>query len=219
MYNYEISNNHIIVNIQNQKFLLDTGSPVSFSFKPPISLLNIDGTHHSLIPYGIPNAHKVFALIGKEVDGFIGLDIISKTSLTIYKDGRIDFKATSITGHSCALDTNFPLRIPTKCGNYEGYYVIDTGAMVGYGLPHLFNGLTPYVQNVYDYNPGLGDLYNDLYHLDVEINGNKKTIDAFHNKQVERHLYGTNSLMIGPIHPFFDEVCVIDMDNRVLITK
>ena len=92
MYNYTLSNNHYIINIEGNNYLLDTGSPVSFSLKQGLNSVVINQRRCSL-PYNVMNLdiEATRELVGMDIDGFIGMDIIRQTSLTIYKDGRIEF--------------------------------------------------------------------------------------------------------------------------------
>lgn len=88
MYSYELINNHYVVEIDDQKFLIDTGSPFSFWVSRPIKEITIDGNKYPLQNRPLNfNIDETNNLVGVIVDGFIGMDIISKTSLTIYFGG------------------------------------------------------------------------------------------------------------------------------------
>ena len=101
MYNYVLINNHYIVNIENKYYILDTGSPFSYSFVNGLDKVFIDGVEHKL---GIPRARfsvtKTYDLVGFPVDGLLGSDAFGKTGFTIYKQnkegGLIDFKINKI---------------------------------------------------------------------------------------------------------------------------
>ena len=71
MYHYEIINNHIVVNIDGQKYLIDTGSPISFHINPSIRSLTIDGISYPLqAKPAMFNVPLAFECIGNEIDGF-----------------------------------------------------------------------------------------------------------------------------------------------------
>ena len=48
MYKYELKNNHYIVNVNNDKFLIDTGCPFSFWISNPIKEILINNRIYPL---------------------------------------------------------------------------------------------------------------------------------------------------------------------------
>ena len=72
MYNYHINNNHIIVEIDDKNYLIDTGSPVSFWINNPINGIAINNVKYPLNPkpYNL-DINETMKCIGEEVDGFI----------------------------------------------------------------------------------------------------------------------------------------------------
>ena len=220
MYNYNLINNHYIVNIDGKQFLIDTGWPSSFWVSSPIREIIINK-----ITYQIENRPSNFNvvdatnLIGVEVDGFIGLDIISKTGLTIYKNGTIDFAIKEIDGIETPMTNQFPLMADIECNSMIGKYIIDTGAKYGYGVNSLFYQQQPY-SHVTDYSPSLGHLESDIYHLHVVIGGHNKIIDVCNNTKVANvFLKSHNAIMIGSISSLFEEACILDTNNGRLILK
>lgn len=223
MYKYELLNNHYIVHIDGRKYLIDTGSH-SFWITTPMSHITIDDKSYPLQPCPLsPTAkEKTFNLVGTEVDGFIGLDIISRTSLTIYKNGDIDFKAYELPiGKKVPLVGNSLLTVKASSGCISGLMVIDTGAMYGYGIKEIFHGETPFATGIHDFNPNprIWDMYSDMYHQDVFVNGKLINLDMGYNPKTYGYPLGGNIIMVGNLTTFFDEVCVIDMINRQLILK
>ena len=219
MYKYELINNHYIVEIEGKKYLIDTGSPISFWVSNPVMQITIDGNAYCLHnrPANL-NVGETRALVGIEVDGFIGMDIISKTGLTIYKEGCIKFGADEVNGVEIAMTTSWPLMVSIGCNMMNGKFVIDTGARYGYGVEGLFYGLNPY-DYVKDYNPGLGHLNSDIYHLDIVIGGQSRTIDVCNNKIVGSTLKHMGAIMIGSVSSLYQEVCVLDTKIGKLILK
>ena len=219
-FNYQILNNHIIINIANKQFLLDTGSPTSFWTYEPINKIQINNKDYRLMPKPVSvNLWQVEKLVGIKVDGFIGLDIIGDTSLTIYKNGEIKFGVDSINGTSTKLFTNGYLSIQVGSNLIVGKMLLDTGAKYGYGIKSLFYNQKSFAR-VSDYNPQLGHLESDIYRLDVVIGGAKKVIDVCDNDTVSfNYLKSTNSILVANITSLFDEVCVIDISNGLFIFK
>ena len=219
MYNYELINNHYIINIDGEKYLLDTGSPFSFWVSNPVKELVIDGNKYPLNsrPSNF-NVDETTNLVGIEVDGFIGMDIISATGLTIYKNGTIEFAIKEIDGRETSMTTRWPLMTNIGCNLMTGKFVIDTGAKYGYGVNGLFYQQRPF-SRVKDYNPSLGHLEGDIYHLNVVIGGQNKTIDVCSNTIVASTLIHMGALMVGSISSLFEEACVLDTKKGRLILK
>ena len=176
MYHYELINNHIIVEIGYLKFLLDTGSEHSFWINRPIDCVYIDGNEYPLNSGLGLNANQIFDCIGTKVDGFIGNDIISKTSLTISKDGKIDFNANPLCGNKIDFTFNHYIFIDVKSGPINGKCIIDTGAKYGYGINELFSDKMPFSQ-IQDYSPIWGRIAGDFYQIDLTINGKYRLVD------------------------------------------
>ena len=219
MYTYELKNNHYVVNINNNKYLIDTGCPISFWISKPIRELIIDG--HSYYLQDRPIGFDVDAtdeLVGEKVDGFIGMDIISLTGLTIYRSGDIDFKVNNINGKEIPMSTRFPLVVNVGCNLMTGRFIIDTGAKYGYGVTSLFHNQTP-TSYVKDYNPSLGQLESELFHLNIVLGGLDKTIDVCNNATVSTTLKRMGAILIGSVSTLYNEVCVLDVKKGRLILK
>lgn len=219
MYNYELVNNHYIVDIDDEKYLIDTGSPFSFWVSKPIREITIDGIEYLLKsrPSNF-SVEETTKLVGVQVDGFIGMDIISTTGLTIYKNGTIEFDIKEIDGKEAPMTTRWPLMTNIGCNLMTGKFVIDTGAKYGYGVNGLFYQQRPF-SHVKDYNPSLGHLEGDIYHLNVVIGGQNKTIDVCSNTIVASTLIHMGALMVGSVSSLFEEACVLDTKKGRLILK
>ena len=223
MYNYTLSNNHYIINIEGNNYLLDTGSPVSFSLKQSLRSVEINGRRYflplNIMGLSIPATR---ALVGMDIDGFIGMDIIRETSITIYKDGRVEFQALPEQGHKLnMLPGSYGLiKLQVTSNNLTAPYLVDTGARYAYGVEGLFKDSDnkPF-DHVNDYNPRLGYFDSDIYHISVDFGPFQKTVDIADSKAVRGDLAMTSSLIVGNITDLFDEACVVDMQNQVLIVR
>lgn len=231
MYSYELINNHYIVNIDGKKFLIDTGSPFSFWVSSPIKEITIDGNEYPLqnrpLNFDVDETNN---FVGVMVDGFIGMDIISKTSLTIYSgrpEGIIEFGEVPdwiINGlikknykyTEVPMTTRWPLMAQVGSNLMTGKFVIDTGAKYGYGVSGLFYKQTAF-GHVSDYNPSLGHLDSDIFHLEIVIGGQKKTIDVCNNPTVASTLIHMGALMIGSVSSLYNQVCSLDTKKGKLI--
>lgn len=221
MYNYKLLNNHYVVKIGENHFIIDTGFPWSVTFKSGLSRVNIDGNimdlqNPTFFGFDIKKTHK---LVGYAVDGLLGADAFRKTGLTIYKDneegGRIDFASHDINGSTypmVALTNNDSTPfIKTDDGKL---YLVDTGARYGYGAKAMFNGLNS-VNTVWDYNPMLGDLYSNIYNVDVHMNNKKCHTTACYNIRVTFNI--PDFLMVGNITDFFEKECCINYQAKKII--
>ena len=215
MYNYELKDNHYVVIIDNKKYLLDTGSPTSFWIKNPIREIRINGVTYPLQtrPNNV-DYRAICDFVGEDIDGFIGLDIIKQTSLTIYKDNRIDFRSSDINGHIVELDTFGFLSFKAGSNKMVGKYIIDTGAKYGYGVKGLFYDLTP-IKEVNDYSPMFKYFSSNLYNVEVVIKGIKKKVEICNSPLVNQ----MNAFIIANITSLFDEICVLDIKRKVMVLK
>lgn len=218
--NYQVLNNHIIIGIDGKKFLLDTGSPSSFWTYEPIDSIEINNKQFTLSPKpSYLKLNQVEDLVGAKVDGFIGLNIIAQTSLTIYKNGEIKFGVDDIDGVTTKLFTNDYLSIQVGSNLVTGKLLLDTGAKYGYGIKSLFYNQKSFAR-VSDYNPQLSNLESDIYHLNIVIGGVNKVIDVCDNDIVSfNYLKSTNSILVANITSLFEEACVIDIKNGLFIFK
>ena len=218
MYSYELVNNHHIVGTDGRTYLIDTGHPSSLTFKEHREV-RIDGRRFLLMP---PDSRwdltATFECIGREVDGLLGMDIIGRTSLTIDKDGTLDFAAKDIEGKRIGLVGFGCPAILASIGPRNGRVLLDTGAKYGYGIHELFHGLKPF-DHVHDYNPLLGHLESEIYDLEIFVGGEVKHVPVCDNADVDRVLRSYRIMAIMSVTTFFDEVCVIDAKRKQLILK
>ena len=132
---------HIIVDLDGARYVVDTGSALSFSFNKG-NRVTINGKG---FPLNKPEAYGVKPevinwVIGENVDGIIGNDIITKTSLTInYFTNDIFFEV--VDNHECRERRGLPLEyekgVLTTIGiiigdNTVKKSIIDTGAIFSF---------------------------------------------------------------------------------------
>ena len=226
VYNYNLYNNHIVTTIDNKNYLIDSGSFNSFWTYSPIKEVIINDK-----PYQLSNKPKLLdleemeRLVGAKIDGFIGMDILSKTSLTIRKhtqtSGELIFSAEEGHGDGVSINKFYLPSIQVECSNYSGRIVIDTGARYAYILnKELVDGQKP-SSGIEDYNPLLGRLSSGMYRLNVGIGNKSRELDVCFNKKIYR-AFGSDKgenepILITGIMSLFDNVCVIDLQKRMLI--
>ena len=226
VYNYNLYNNHIVTTIDNKNYLIDSGSFNSFWTYSPIKEVIINDK-----PYQLSNKPKLLdleemeRLVGAKIDGFIGMDILSKTSLTIRKhtqtSGELFFSAEEGRGDGVPIVKHCVPLIEVQCNNFNGRIAIDTGARYAYILnKELVGGWKP-SSGIEDYNPLLGRLSSGMYRLNVGIGNKSRELDVCFNRKVYRAFgsgKGENEpILITGIMSLFDNVCVIDLQKRTLI--
>ncbi|MCR4724628.1 MAG: hypothetical protein K5772_04225, partial [Clostridia bacterium] len=86
-------NNHPVVRLGGDSFIVDTGSPVSFHYSGP-QAVEVAGQGYLLCADPFCDKETADALTGIDVGGFIGMDILQKSGLTIdLENGELDFAA------------------------------------------------------------------------------------------------------------------------------
>ena len=89
-----IPNNHIVTEIDGKFYIVDTGSPISFSFTGD-EFIRIEGDEFVFSDLVACPKEMVDRLTGMDISGFIGMDIISNTSLSIdFEQERLEFKVS-----------------------------------------------------------------------------------------------------------------------------
>ena len=220
MYKYDLLNNHYVVDIDGCKYIIDTGNPNSFSINNNKKVITIDRINYPLSnkPECV-DVQPTFALIGCEVDGFIGLDIIRYTGLTIYKNNQLDFHTQEVEGDIIPMSVYNSIFVSGSCNGKTGNIIIDTGAKYGYGIPELFNGQES-LGLVHDYNPILKDLYGSYYKLEFKIGNTYGCIDICDNRKVYDYVLGpSHTIAVINITDLFHEVCVFDFRRKRLILR
>ena len=143
MYNYKFENGHCIVEIDGKSWFLDTGCPQSFSFDNNIAKIIIDGREFELKSNPGYIRDVLEQTIGKKIDGIIGIDIINKTSFSIYKNNFIEFKANvnvDIAANSIDFKIiNNIIIFKAIIENKEVQTLFDSGAAINYILPNFNN--------------------------------------------------------------------------------
>lgn len=220
MHNYQLIRNHYVVTVDGCQYLIDTGSPVSMNRSGSIT---IDGKTFSTHRISDSMLAPMSELIGGNIDGLIGLDILRKTSLTIYKDGRIDFGLSPIGGAEVPFAhlSGGYIRLPcTLEDGRKAVALIDTGAMIYYGDYSGFFAQKGFVGEFDDYNPTLGKMRSRFYTQTIEVAGRTITVPVGDNAgAVSLALKALSAAIVMNITELFDEVFAFDFVNCRVILK
>jgi hypothetical protein len=161
---------HLFIMIHGNKWLIDTGSPVSFGEEDSLSICNevfkIENT------YGALNAEEISSHIGLIVRGLIGVDILNRfdTLFSINKY-EVAFSKDRINLEGDILPIDSFMGIPTiKVNILDTEYTMffDTGAQISYFQSPLLKDF-PSNGTIKDFYPGIGEFETEIYLLDIDI--------------------------------------------------
>ena len=179
-------NNHVVVELNDRYYVIDTGSPYSFDFYGQRAIC-IEGKTYVL---ETPLCGKEIPdrLTGMDIAGFIGLDILSKTGFTInYKTDDFMFSVDDSTNPSYIYD-----EITFRCEPYIftddlmvnqhsiRNAIIDTGAGVSYLSNEYLSELFKSNEKFEDESPMLGSITGLFYEGNLAVKN--KPSDPFVRK-------------------------------------
>ena len=217
MYKYKLLNNHYVVEIDNRYYIIDTGSPISVTFRNDLNVVKVNNHFHSLLPSGYMfDIRKTHDLVGFPVDGLLGSDVFIESGITFYKDtkeeGRVDFNSHDIDGITCPIIGM--KHAPIIKINNNKKYLVDTGARYAYGQKSVFTNLRPY-DEVDDYNPYLGKLHSPIYQVEIVVKEKRCSLDVCDNPRVASSL--PDVFIVGNITTLFDKECCINYKEGKII--
>ena len=165
----KLINDHIV--IDNQKMLIDTGSPISFH---PSGVLCI-GENRFDVPKSIPGVTQQYLSdkVGCDIDGILGMDVINMAPTLISLKDRIMFFDDDAVYHN--QFKMYPLSklagglfaITIAVNSQIANMIVDTGAPISYILPNFLNGLNPKMRKE-DFSPLIGNFDTETYLCEVE---------------------------------------------------
>ena len=167
-----LSNNHILFELEGDNYLIDTGSPMSFSFFDKRSISLNQKTYEFSKIKGCSKS-EVDQLARMNVSGIIGMDIISKTSLTVdYENNKIEFNQTNIecddnqyASFEFSLFMGGYITTQDLCCNGIKFRncVIDSGAHISYIKENLLRSEDELNEQYSDYSPKIGEISGYFY--------------------------------------------------------
>jgi hypothetical protein len=159
---------HIMVPLDHQMALIDTGSPISIS-SAPFRFCGVEHTPPTEL-MGI-TTETLSTLSGIKIDILIGCDLLSTRTLRIrwqkqaldfgddIPDGTVTDKMDTLQG--CPV---FPLRI----GDTQTKAIFDTGAHLSYISPELVAGKTPSGEKA-DFHPFNGHFTTKTWMIETNV--------------------------------------------------
>ena len=185
------SNGHFIVTVDNKNFILDTGSPVSYSFTDKPTFVLFGDKHLTFLPFPIKGAAKeIEELVNMPISGIIGLSTMKELKrMEISKEeGYVMFGGEDISkeeGYSIPFEeNNGVLTIGIKVNGKDTRVILDSGARIDYMDPSLLDTSNA-INHERDYNPILGHFEVDGY----------KTTYGIGDQEIETITYGATDML------------------------
>ena len=164
-------NGHPVVRLGGEYYIVDTGSPCSFHYSG-LHALEIAGQGYLLGAGAICGKEMADGLTGTDIAGFIGMEILQKTGLTVdLENGTLDFACVPDPDGSAAYaQLSFDL--------FEGAYIVtddlfirrqlrsvivDTGARIPYVTSRLADVMEKTGERYEDDSPQFGPLCGEYF--------------------------------------------------------
>jgi hypothetical protein len=166
----------IITDKLGQRFILDTGSPNSFCESGQVDL------HEGFInvPKKIMHVDAAYLQenVGIQLDGLLGLDILSKKSFSIQYNS-LSFTIYDSVNELHVVDglqyfeaTAMIFKIPVSINDASVNLILDTGAHISYLNPEYVSIDTNNLRRTNDFNPLLGNFEASMVEeFEYSING------------------------------------------------
>lgn len=176
--------NHIIIEIDGKKVLLDTGSQQSFGRAAKLEIKNEFGDDNEIetsrtftLPdnYMGKNLDSIDKFVGTRLDALLGLDIISHYKLLIDFERMIcdiSLNPIQLDGVECALNDfmGYPLVLKAAIGGQERNLIIDTGAMISFLDPGVVRN-KKIIREADDFHPLINHFTVKIYKAQLSIAG------------------------------------------------
>ena len=220
---------HPTVQISGKRFIIDTGSPISFNYCG-VSYLEINGVNYNVGNTPACSKGDLDELTGSDIDGLIGLDIIRTNGITVDMENKfVDFSCDVEDGCSdsyCFISFDFFMGsyIVTNdifLGKKLNNAIIDTGAPIPYVSSRLIPLFEKSGEMYKDLSPSFGVLqgellYGDLF-FDVGEKRVKRRIKVGQMPQI-LDMFGMFDAILG-ITALTDKRVVLDFANKVIGIK
>ena len=185
------SNGHFIVTVDDKNYILDTGSPVSYSFTDKTTFVPFREKHLIFLSFPLKGVkEEIEELVSMPVSGIIGLSTMKELKrMEISKEKEyVKVGGNSIsdnTGYSIPFEeNNGVLTIGIKVNGKDTRVILDTGARIDYMDPSLLDTSSA-ISHERDYNPILGNFEVDGY----------KTTYGICDQELETITYGATDML------------------------
>jgi len=172
----ERPNQHVVINDQGKKILLDTGSPISIGWVPGWTFL---GKSVNLLPefHGF-NMEYLSQQVGVHLDVLQGMDVLKDYNLLL--NDRAQVASFSKGGFMRTFSIRLPLteylmKVPAVTVPVEGQpmrLALDTGARFSFLAKNFLKGHQE-VGEEHDFYPGYGEFDTPVYSISMMLDGNE----------------------------------------------
>ncbi len=172
MHEYELHfiNGHFFIELDNKKWLLDTGAPTSFSNEPSITFANktfeIDSDYMGL------TAEMLSGYIDMECHGLLAVDVLNDFDMIFDQKNAlltVSEESLEMDGDKLPLSDFMDIPIVTVHIGEKSYNMFfDTGAKLSYLQDESLSSF-PKLETVTDFYPGFGEFETDTYAVDFII--------------------------------------------------
>ena len=171
-HNVEFTDGHMLVSLKEGTFLIDTGSPDSFSRSGELTFSD-DVTPVPRSAMGAMDADELSEYINFPVDGIVGMDLMAR-HLVVFDGAEIllDDSAPQASGFQ-VIGTKCFIGIPVITVEVAGKSVrmfADTGAKISYLDEDLLSGHA-IEETAQDFYPGFGRFPVDISTVSCSIAG------------------------------------------------
>lgn len=181
----------VIHTVEDNYYILDTGSPVSFSEKGEINIL--DRIYKVSNQFSGADPSYLKCKIDERVKGLIGMDILAENNFHLDYDlllFKMSKKLDDIkVDHGLLIDLNGRRSYPEiliKVGDKKVKAIIDTGAKFSYANDEFLAELD-HVGTETDFSPVMGDLNCKRFSsFNYDTLDKSFTHDIFYNEKVSR---------------------------------
>ena len=173
-YPIEIFDNHVILIDKDNRYLIDTGAPISISSENSIEIFNTNQSTNST--YHRANIDELSSYVGCSLDALIGNNILKNYTFRVDFENRL-FSVWNSTPEELINGENYITAdfqgIPTIDVNINDRSTItswlDTGAKISYINKDYVQQLSP-SDNKHDFFPSYGEFEVPIYDIPIIFN-------------------------------------------------
>jgi len=172
-----IQKKHLFLIQNDQKWLIDTGSPASFGISETLNICN--RTFNLANSYGTLNSQELTSHIGLDIVGLIGVDVLNEFDILFdMKKYDISFSEAELLLDGEHIPIDGFMEIPiilTSINRANRRMYFDTGAQISYFQDKSLKDF-PSNGNITDFYHSIGNFETETYLLDISIGSNNHTV-------------------------------------------
>jgi hypothetical protein len=169
-YPLDLRLNHLLLQLPDGHWILDTGSPQSFGDQRSINLA--DKIFEVSPSFMGLNAKSLSDLSGISVQGLIGTDILNEFDIFFdVKLGQVTFSDVQSESIGISFPIDFVMGVPKTTIQIQGRevaMVFDTGATFSYWQDSALDSF-PQQEMRKDYFPGIGEFEVKTHHVPITL--------------------------------------------------